>query len=172
MLFRSVSSPALAQLGDLAWTLTIAGDDTRHIEEAAALKSAIAASPVADCIALRGALSNSALSELYVSSDAFVMSSHYEGYGMVLSEALAHGLPVVATRAGAAAETVPDDAALKVEPGDVAALAEALRHMIGDAALRHRLAEQSWRAGQRLPQWQDAARRIASVVERLTRERP
>jgi glycosyltransferase involved in cell wall biosynthesis len=99
------------------------------------------------------------------------MSSLYEGYGMVLAEALAHGLPIVATRAGAAAETVPDVAALKVEPGDVAALAAALRRMIGDAALRHRLADNSWSAGQRLPQWLDTARRIAHVVERVTRER-
>ncbi len=55
---------------------------------------------------------------------------------MVLGEALAHGLPIVATRAGAAAETVPVSAALKVEPGDAAGLAAALRQVIGDAALR------------------------------------
>lgn len=162
---------ALATLANLPWRLTIAGDDTRHAEEAAALKAAIAASPVRDRIALRGALSNSALADLYVTSDAFVMSSLYEGYGMVLGEALAHGLPIVATRAGAAAETVPDAAALKVEPGDVSGLAAALRRMIGDAGLRRHLADESWSAGQRLPQWLDTARRIANVVERVTRER-
>jgi glycosyltransferase involved in cell wall biosynthesis len=163
---------ALGMLADLPWRLTIAGDDTRHVEESQALKQAVAASPVGSRIVLRGALSNAALADLYVSSDAFVMSSLYEGYGMVLGEALAHGLPIVATRAGAAAETVPDAAALKVAPGDVNGLAAALRHMISDAALRHRLADDSWTAGQRLPQWIDTARRIATVVERVTRERP
>jgi glycosyltransferase involved in cell wall biosynthesis len=126
---------------------------------------------VAGRIDLRGALSNTALSDLYTSADAFVMSSLYEGYGMVLSEALAHGLPIVSTRAGAAAETVPDEAALKVEPGDIAALSQALRRVIVDTALRKRLAESSWAAGQRLPQWQDTARRIADVVAKVARER-
>ena len=162
---------ALATLADVPWTLAIAGDDGRHAEEAAAVKAAIAASTVGGRITLRGALSNSELAGLYAASDAFVMSSHYEGYGMVLGEALARGLPIVTTRAGAAAETVPDAAALKVEPGDVAALSAALRRLIADAALRQRLADAAWSAGQRLPQWLDAARRIASVVERVARER-
>lgn len=162
---------ALAGLDDLSWTLTIAGDDTRHAQEVAVLQAQIAASPVRDRIALRGALPNSELAALYTSSHAFVMSSLYEGYGMVLSEALAHGLPIVATRAGATAQTVPDAAALKVEPGDVVGLREALRRMISDADLRQRLADQSWSAGQSLPQWQDTARRIATVVERVARER-
>ena len=43
---------------------------------------------------------------------------------MVLAEALAHGLPIVASTAGAADETLPDPAALKVPPGDAVALAE------------------------------------------------
>jgi glycosyltransferase involved in cell wall biosynthesis len=162
---------ALGMLADVPWTLTIAGDDTRHVEEATALRELIASSPVAGRIDLRGALSNTALSDLYTSADAFVMSSLYEGYGMVLSEALAHGLPIVSTRAGAAAETVPDEAALKVEPGDIAALSQALRRVIVDTALRKRLAESSWAAGQRLPQWQDTARRIADVVAKVARER-
>ena len=161
---------ALDGLADLPWTLTIAGDDTRHPDETTALKAQIAASPAGARIRLLGALSNAALAELYATSDAFVMSSLYEGYGMVLGEALAHGLPIVATRAGAAAETVPDGAALKVEPGDVTALNAALRRVIADADLRRQLADQSWSAGQRLPQWRDTARRIADVVERVARE--
>ena len=67
---------------------------------------------------------------------------------MALAQALARGLPIITTTGGAAAETVPDEAALKVPPGDVDALAAALRQAIGDARLRSQLSEASWRAGQ------------------------
>lgn len=163
---------ALDTLADLDWHLTIAGDGTRSPKTTEALLAQIAASRCAERITLAGALDDAALSGLYSASDAFVMSSLYEGYGMVLSEALAHGLPIVATRAGAAAETVPDSAALKVEPGAVAALAEALRRIVMDGELRCALAQHAWAAGQRLPRWIDTARRIAAVVNAVSKGRP
>jgi glycosyltransferase involved in cell wall biosynthesis len=70
----------------------------------------------------------------------------------------------VATRGGAAAETVPDGAALKVPPGDVEALTDALRRAITDAGLRRTLADAAWAAGQRLPRWEDTARTVAGVI--------
>jgi glycosyltransferase involved in cell wall biosynthesis len=62
---------------------------------------------------------------------------------------------------------VPEAAALKVPPGDVRALAEALRAAISDAALRTRLAEASWQAGQKLPRWRDTAVRVAKVLREV-----
>lgn len=162
---------ALDLLQDLDWTLTIAGDGQRSPATTQALLAQIAASRCAARVTLAGALGDDELADLYASSDAFVMSSLYEGYGMVLGEALAHGLPIVATKAGAAAETVPDAAALKVEPGDVAALAQALRRVVAEGDLRLRLAEQSWAAGQRLPQWIETAHRIAAVVQDVAKDR-
>ena len=58
---------------------------------------------------------------------------------MVLGEAMARGLPIVTTKGGAAAQTVPDAAALKVPPGDALALRHALQTAITDSALRARL---------------------------------
>ncbi len=95
------------------------------------------------------------------SADVFVMPSLFEGYGMVLGEAMARGLPIVCTTGGAAAQTVPDQAALKVPPGDASALREAITRVLADAGLRARLSDASWSAGQTLPRWEQTADRIA-----------
>ena len=88
-----------------------------------------------------GEVSAEALDGVYDFSDIFVSSSLYEGYGMALAEALARGLPIVTTTGGACADTAPDGAALKVAPGDVGALREALRRIIEDRELRRDLSE-------------------------------
>ena len=117
-----------------------------------------------------GAVDEGRLADLYARADLFVTASLYEGYGMVLSEALARGLPIVTTTGGAAAETVPDRAALKVPPGDVSALATALGRAIGDATLRKQLADASWAAGQKLPRWEETARIVAGVIRSVAEE--
>ena len=116
-----------------------------------------------------GGLSESALADVYARSDVLVLSSLYEGYGMVLAEALARGLPIVATTGGAAAETVPDAGGLKVPPGDVEALVAALQRVITDAALRKQLADAACSFAASLPRWQDTASRVAAVIKELAR---
>jgi hypothetical protein len=59
---------------------------------------------------------------------------------------------------------VPDGVGLKVPPGDVSALREALRRMIADPALRRDCAEKSWAAGQALPRWSDTAACVAEAL--------
>ena len=155
---------ALNRLSHLDWELVIAGDRDRNAETTSSLEAQIQWSHVRDRVRLSGSLDEPALADFYARADLVVMSSLYEGYGMVLGEALAWGLPIVATTGGAAAETVPDGAALKVPPGDVEALAAALRRAMTDAALRKKLADAAWAAGQKLPRWEDTARIIAGVI--------
>jgi glycosyltransferase involved in cell wall biosynthesis len=155
---------ALARLAGLDWELTIVGDRERSPATTEALEFEIRHLRLKERIRLTGALDEGAVGDLYARADLVVMSSLYEGYGMVLGEALAHGLPIVTTTGGAAAETVPDGAALKVPPGDVEALATALRRAMTDAALRKKLADAAWAAGQRLPRWEDTARIVAGVI--------
>ena len=107
----------------------------------------------------------SAIIELYLASDVFVLASRFEGYGMALAEAIAHGLPVVSTRAGAIPDTVPAGTGLLVPPDDVAALAQALRRLISDRAERRRLAMNARAAAAQLPTWQDSARLFAGAIE-------
>ena len=156
---------ALTGLERLSWRLRIVGSLERAPETAAALRAQIAASRVADRIEIAGEMGPDELDQAYAGADIFVLSSLYEGYGMVLAEAMARGLPVICTTGGAAAKTVPDNAGLKVAPGDVMALRDALSSVLGDSALRKSLADAAWQAGQNLPRWRDTTARIARVIE-------
>jgi glycosyltransferase involved in cell wall biosynthesis len=154
----------LEGLGDLDWHLTIAGALDRSPETARVLREAIAASGLGERITLRGQVDDRDLARLYGRADVFVSPSLFEGYGMALADAMAHGLPVVASMGGAPGATVPDGAGLKVRPGDNAGFQNAIRRVISDPALRQSLADASWEAGQRLPRWRDTAARVAGVL--------
>jgi glycosyltransferase involved in cell wall biosynthesis len=155
---------ALEPLADLDWRLTIAGATDRDPAAAAALKSIIDRSGLGERIKLAGKVVPATLDRFYESADLFVMPSLFEGYGMVLAEAMARGLPIVCTTGGAAAETVPDAAAIKVPPGDPEPLTAALRLALEDKKRRTRMADASWDAGRALPTWNETARRIAAVI--------
>ena len=156
---------ALAQIERDDWHLTIAGSPDHDPHEANRIRERILASGQRSHITLAGRVPGDKLAKLYASADLFVMPTLYEGYGMVLCEALARGLAIVSTTGGAAAETAPDAAALKVPPGDAAALATALQRALSDDALRQSLSDASWAAGQSLPRWPESAARIADLIK-------
>ena len=158
---------ALSPLADRDWRLTIAGPTDRSAEALAALRAAMLETGLGHRVTLLGAVDQQRLAELYAKADIFVMSSLYEGYGMVLGEAMARGLPIVCTTGGAAAETAPDTAAIKVPPGDQAALTAAIGRLIDEPDLRARMADAAWAAAQGLPRWEDTARAIANVIKGL-----
>lgn len=157
---------AVATLADLPWRLTIAGDVTRNLAAAARLNADIAAHGLGDRVAVLGAVPPERMIELYLAADVFVLASRFEGYGMALTEAIAHGLPVVSTMAGAIPDTVPAGTGLLVPPDDIAALARALRRMISERAERQRLAMNARAAAARFPTWRDSARLFAGAIER------
>jgi glycosyltransferase involved in cell wall biosynthesis len=86
---------------------------------------------------------------------------------MALAEALAWGLPIVATNAGAIPGTVPPSAGMLVAPGDPAALAGALRQVMSEPSLRDLLAAGAASERERLPSWQHAARAFAAELDRV-----
>lgn len=167
VLIRALEIDAAGRAPD--WRLTMVGAIDRSPATVAAIREQIARTGFADRIEIAGPMPRAALDRSYGEADIFVLSSHYEGYGMVLAEALARGLPIVTTTGGAAAETVPDEAALKVPPGDPHALAQALRRLIDDVDLRRRVADAAWQAGQALPRWPETAGRIAEVIKEARR---
>jgi glycosyltransferase involved in cell wall biosynthesis len=159
---------ALARLTDLDWRLVIAGDCTRDRETAGALATRIVLLRLGPRLRMAGAVNHEELAGLYRDADLFVLASRHEGYGMAFAEAIAHGLPVVGTKAGAIPETVPDGAGILVPPDDVAALAAALRSMIADADLRERCAAAARRAALLLPTWDAAAQAFLGVLRAVT----
>jgi glycosyltransferase involved in cell wall biosynthesis len=156
---------ALAELADRPWELRCIGSMTRDPAALAALQAAIAGHGFRERVELLGERSPQRLAEAYAAADIFVLPTFYEGYGMAFAEALAYGLPVVAT--SAVAETVPAEAALLVPPGDRAALVAALRLLLDNAQLRARLAIGAARAGAALPDWRAAVTRWIGALDRV-----
>jgi glycosyltransferase involved in cell wall biosynthesis len=161
---HAVLIDALSGLADRDWNLTCVGSLARSPQTVAALEHRIAALGRAHRVTLRDAVDRATLDACYARADVFVLPTFHEGYGMALAEALARGLPVVSTRAGAVPETVPSDAGLLVPPGDPAALRDALARVLDDAALRARLAEGARRARARLSDWDAACARLAAAL--------
>lgn len=158
---------ALAGLRQLDWRLTIIGDDTRDAATAAALRAAIAAAGLGERVTLAGAVPQAALRDHFLAADIFVLASRYEGFGMVYSEAVAHGLPVLGTRAGAIPEALPAEAGWLVEPDDAAALQSALARLLTEPETRLGLARQARQAAAHLPRWRDSAAIFAGALEGL-----
>jgi glycosyltransferase involved in cell wall biosynthesis len=159
---------ALARLRDLPWRLTIAGAPDRNADEAARLDAIIREHDLSGKVTLAGAVSDAHLSDLYVGADAFVSASLFEGYGMALAQAVAHGLPVVATRTGAAGDLASSGSGLLVEPGSVDGLADALQRVVADTALRQQLRLGAHAARKNLPRWTETAMLFERTLETLS----
>lgn len=156
---------ALSQLSDLAWECRIAGSLDRDPQAAENLRKQIAGCNLQDRVHLLGSLSDEVLNDEYDRAMFFVLPSHFEGYGMAFTEALARGLPVVACEGGAVTTTVPASAGVFVQPGDAKALAEKLRWLITNPIEIKQRADAAWRAAQDLPRWPQTAAKIAGVLK-------
>jgi glycosyltransferase involved in cell wall biosynthesis len=98
-----------------------------------------------------------------------VHASRAETYGLVVTEALARGLPVIAAEVGGLAEALGEGDAgnrpgLLVAPDDSAALGEALSAWLGDAELRARLRRSAGERRESLPRWSTTASDVAKVL--------
>jgi glycosyltransferase involved in cell wall biosynthesis len=156
---------ALPGLPWMNWELHCVGSLTRDPATAAHVQALAQQSGLADRVVWHGEVSAAALQSQYAAADLLVLASLHEGYGMVVAEALAAGLPVLASEAGALAQTLPAQAGWRVPAGDVPALQAALHQLISDSALRARLAAAARAAGRQLPDWPTQAARFAAVLD-------
>lgn len=119
-----------------------------------------------------GRIERDELAPWYAAADVFVLPSRSEQWGMVVSEAAAAGLPIVASEAVGAASDLVDDGVngFRVPVGDPAALADALRRVVGDEAFRERAGARSLElAAERTPaHWSRAVARLARDLATLS----
>jgi 2-deoxystreptamine N-acetyl-D-glucosaminyltransferase/2-deoxystreptamine glucosyltransferase len=121
-------------------------------------------------VRLAGFVAHDAVPAVLASLDVLVLPSVYEEMGSVLTEAMASGLPVVASAVGGIPEVVRDgETGLLVPPLDVAALAEVLDRLAADPGLRARLAEGA-RTHARDYAWPRLAGEVAALYRRVARE--
>ncbi len=158
---------ALAAVPCQAWRLTCAGSLTRHPKAAARRRAMVRDLRLEERVSLVGDLDGPALEACYDAADVFVLATQQETYGMAVAEALARGVPVVATMTGAIPELVGDGAGLLVPVGDMPALVEALSRVLDDADLRASLAEGARRVRHRLPDWDETSGRMAAALDWL-----
>ena len=97
--------------------------------EEAALRGIARELGLEDLVTWLGAPDRAAMPEVYRSADAFVLASRHESFGVVVIEALASGLPVVATRCGGPEEIVTPECGVLAPPEDPGALAAAMREL-------------------------------------------
>jgi glycosyltransferase involved in cell wall biosynthesis len=156
---------ALARARDLPWTLDCVGSLDMHPPTVVALRAQLASHGLEDRVRLLGERPADQLGALYRRADLFVLASEFEGYGMALAEALVQGLPVIATRTGAASDLVRGEAGRLVEPGDLGGLTAALRELLGDPVRRERAASVARDLATTMPRWEDSARVLAAGLQ-------
>jgi glycosyltransferase involved in cell wall biosynthesis len=163
---------ALAALGDRAWTLTCVGSLEVAPAYVASLQTQVYARTWERRVLFTGPLSRAAVGTAYDTADLLVLPSRSESYGMVIVEALAHGLPVVATAVGGAPEALGGREPVGAMPGllvpadDAPALTGALRAWLDDPGLRQRLVRSAARRRPTLRTWDSTVSDVADVLAR------
>jgi len=167
---------ALARVADLPVTCMCVGALSRDPGFVGRLRGLIRASGLTERLQFAGPLTGGDLDAAYAAADLLVLTSRGETYGMVVTEALARGIPVLATAVGGLPEALgraPDGSlpGTLVEPGDPAALAGALRRWLGDAGLRHRLRRAARDRRTTLTGWSVTAERVSRVLTGIPADR-
>ncbi len=160
---------ALSRVADLRWHCTCVGSLDREPRFVARLRRAAEAQGLSDRLCLTGPRTGVDLDRAYDAADLLVLASRAESYGMVVTEALAHGLPVVATAVGGVPEALGRTAdgglpGLLVAPGDHRALAAALRRWLQEADLRDRLRQAALERRGALARWTATSAAVGRVL--------
>ncbi|MGR6320510.1 glycosyltransferase family 4 protein [Micromonospora soli] len=170
---HDVLAAALAEVADLPWTCEWVGALTRDPGFVDRLRRQLADAGLTDRVRLPGPCTGRALDAAYAGADLLVLPSRRETYGMVVTEALARGLPVLGSDTGGLPDSLghaPDGTrpGLLVPPGDPGALAGALRTWLTGPALRARLRHAARQRRDTLTDWTVTADRLAAALKEAT----
>jgi len=140
-------------------------------DQRARLEQFIAENVMADYVRLAGTQPQSTVAELMRESRLFVLPSIEEGQGVVLIEALASGTPCVGSRVGGIPDVVTEDVGRLVEPGDVSALAEAIRAYLTDTDLWEKASTAGRKRVLEHYDWNHLADEISAIYAEVLAER-
>lgn len=171
---QDVLVDALAAVLDLEWTCTLVGPVDRDPAHTAAVRAMIDHYGLARRVRLTGPQVGPALDAAYAAADLLLVPSRAETYGMVVTEALARGLPVLAGAVGGMVETLGRDPdgrvpGLVVPAVDPEAWAAALRCWLQQPWLRAGLRRSARRRSGMLDGWEVTSRCVSTALERWTR---
>jgi glycosyltransferase involved in cell wall biosynthesis len=165
---------ALETLSEESWRCVCIGSLDREADFARRLRRRALNGVLDGRVDFPGPKTGAELDRSYAAADLLVLPSRAETYGMVLTEALARGVPVLAAEVGGVAEAVGYGAdgvrpGLLVPPADPAALAGALRSWLRDPELRSRLRRAACERRQTLAGWASTASALESVLAAVSR---
>jgi glycosyltransferase involved in cell wall biosynthesis len=167
---QDVLVEALAQLTDLSWQCVFVGTTERDPTFVDRLRRRARVGGFEDRVSFAGPRTGADLDRTYAAADLLLLPSHGEAYGMVVTEALARGLPVIATDAGGLPEALGHGAdgcsrpGLLVPPGDTSALVTALRSWLVDDRLREQLRRTALERRAGLAGWSDTISTVAGAL--------
>jgi glycosyltransferase involved in cell wall biosynthesis len=164
---------ALATISELPWRCVCVGSLDRDPPLVESLRQRARQRRLDGRVGFAGPRTGADLDRTYAAADVLVLASRAETYGMVVTEALARGLPVIATEVGGLSEALGNGAdgirpGLLIAPEDPAALAGALGRWLGDAELRRRLRRAARERRGSLPAWSATTSVIANVLGRVS----
>jgi glycosyltransferase involved in cell wall biosynthesis len=166
---------ALAQSSDLTWECVCVGNIAREPAFVDCLRRQAADRGLGDRLTFVGPRTGPELDHAYAAADLLVLPSRLESYGMVITEALARGIPAVAADVGGVREALGESAdggcpaGLLVAPDDAAALARALRDWLGGRELRQRLRAAARARRATLRGWPSTAASVSEVLTEVSR---
>ena len=160
---------ALAAVADRDWSCLLTGPVRRNPDFVADLRRRIERQRLTHRVRLTGPRTGERLARIYAGADLVLLPSRAETYGMVVTEALARGIPVLASAVDAVPATLgqADDGSLPgllVPPEDSVVLAGALREWFDRPALRERLRSAARQRRVALPGWDTTVARLTEVL--------
>lgn len=164
---QDVLIDSLGALKALPWRASLVGANDLNPAFASACQAQINAQGLGQKITLTGALDADALERVWDNTDLLVLPSRYEGYGMVVTEAIARGIPVITTDAGALPDTLPPEAGICVAHNDATALADALTRVMTQPDLLDALTQNAVTARADLIGWPERVRGFKNAIKAI-----